>query len=174
MRCCQRAKSIPLHVHTKAAASHIAKININIISQLRLTARMDYTDYTNTLRAGAVSEWHATFHSASRTRFWFLSNRMQEYYFNRCSVTHTHTHTLVCCPFADMPIVSLKMGASLNPDYIKEGDSVYFECNTTSNPKPYKMTWYQNVSISGPDSLSHTHSHSQIHACVFACSYRPN
>lgn len=46
-----------------------------------------------------------------------------------------------------MPIVSLKMGASLNPDYIKEGDSVYFECNTTANPKPYKMTWYHNVSI---------------------------
>lgn len=45
-----------------------------------------------------------------------------------------------------MPIVSLKMGASLNPDYIKEGDSVYFECNTTANPKPYKMTWYHNVS----------------------------
>lgn len=46
-----------------------------------------------------------------------------------------------------MPIVSLKMGPSLNPDDIKEGDGVYFECNIRSNPKPYKMAWYHDVSI---------------------------
>lgn len=45
-----------------------------------------------------------------------------------------------------MPSASLKMGASLNPDDIKEGDGVYFECNVDSNPKPYKMSWFQNVS----------------------------
>lgn len=48
---------------------------------------------------------------------------------------------------ADMPSAALKMGASLNPDDIKEGDGVYFECEVESNPKPYKMSWYQNVSI---------------------------
>lgn len=48
--------------------------------------------------------------------------------------------------FADTPIVTLKMGSSLNPDDIKEGDGVYFECNIRANPKPYKMTWYHDVS----------------------------
>lgn len=45
-----------------------------------------------------------------------------------------------------MPVVTLKMGSSLNPDDIKEGDDVYFECLIQSNPKPYKMSWYHNVS----------------------------
>lgn len=45
-----------------------------------------------------------------------------------------------------MPIVTLKMGPSLNPDDIKEGDGVYFECHIRSNPKPYKMSWFLGVS----------------------------
>ncbi|XP_036325035.1 nephrin-like [Rhagoletis pomonella] len=36
------------------------------------------------------------------------------------------------------------MGSSLNPDDIKEGDDVYFECVIQSNPKPYKMSWFHN------------------------------
>lgn len=48
--------------------------------------------------------------------------------------------------FPDMPIVTLIMGATLNPDDIKEGDGVYFECNVKSNPKPYKMAWFHDVS----------------------------
>lgn len=47
-----------------------------------------------------------------------------------------------------MPVVTLKMGPTLNPDGIKEGDGVYFECTVRSNPKPYKMAWYHNVSKS--------------------------
>lgn len=46
-----------------------------------------------------------------------------------------------------MPVVTLKMGSSLNPDDIKEADDVYFECHIRSNPKPYKMSWYHNVSF---------------------------
>lgn len=48
--------------------------------------------------------------------------------------------------FLDTPVVKLKMGSSLNPDDIKEGDDVYFECHILSNPKPYKMAWYHEVS----------------------------
>lgn len=48
-----------------------------------------------------------------------------------------------------MPVVTLKMGSSLNPDDIKEADDVYFECHIRSNPKPYKMSWYHNVSLNG-------------------------
>lgn len=48
---------------------------------------------------------------------------------------------------SDMPVVTLKMGSSLNPDDIKEGADVYFECLIQSNPKPYKMSWYHNVSV---------------------------
>ncbi|XP_039283060.1 hemicentin-1 isoform X2 [Nilaparvata lugens] len=43
-----------------------------------------------------------------------------------------------------MPVVSLKMGSSLNPDDIKEGDDVYFECNIRANPKAYKLAWFHN------------------------------
>ncbi|KAG8253862.1 hypothetical protein J6590_024216 [Homalodisca vitripennis] len=43
-----------------------------------------------------------------------------------------------------MPVVTLKMGSSLNPDDIKEGDDVYFECNIRANPKAYKLAWFHN------------------------------
>jgi len=51
-----------------------------------------------------------------------------------------------CVYFADQPTTVLKMGSSLNPDDIKEGDDAYFECIVQSNPKPYKMSWFHNVS----------------------------
>jgi hypothetical protein len=54
--------------------------------------------------------------------------------------------TKMCFPSIDMPVVTLKMGSSLNPDDIKEGADVYFECLIQSNPKPYKMSWFHNVS----------------------------
>lgn len=50
-------------------------------------------------------------------------------------------------PFADAPVVSLRMGPNLNADDIKEGDDVYFECHVQANPKHYKMTWFHNVSL---------------------------
>lgn len=56
-------------------------------------------------------------------------------------------------PLPDQPVVTLKMGPTLNPDDIKEGDDVYFECHIHSNPKPYKMAWYHNVSMSQVDTL---------------------
>lgn len=50
------------------------------------------------------------------------------------------------CVFSDHPTVHLRMGSSLNPNDIKEGDDVYFECVIQSNPKPYKLTWFHDVS----------------------------
>jgi len=48
----------------------------------------------------------------------------------------------------DQPTTTLKIGSSLNPDDIKEGDDAYFECIVLANPKPYKMSWFHNVSMS--------------------------
>ncbi|XP_017046472.1 hemicentin-1 isoform X1 [Drosophila ficusphila] len=42
------------------------------------------------------------------------------------------------------PTTTLKIGSSLNPDDIKEGDDAYFECIVLANPKPYKMSWFHN------------------------------
>ncbi|XP_068207356.1 protein turtle-like [Palaemon carinicauda] len=39
------------------------------------------------------------------------------------------------------PLVTLEMGRSLNPDSIKQGDDVYFECRVNANPQPYRVTW---------------------------------
>ncbi|KAJ8981821.1 hypothetical protein NQ317_007407 [Molorchus minor] len=43
-----------------------------------------------------------------------------------------------------IPVVTLKMGSTLNPDDIKEGDDVYFECNVRANPKAHKLSWFHN------------------------------
>ncbi|XP_012285308.1 hemicentin-2 [Orussus abietinus] len=42
------------------------------------------------------------------------------------------------------PIVTLKMGVTLNPEDIKEGDDVYFECIVKANPKAYKLAWFKD------------------------------
>jgi len=39
------------------------------------------------------------------------------------------------------------MGETLNPDDIKEGDDVYFECIVRANPKVYKLAWFKDVSV---------------------------
>ncbi|XP_050440187.1 kin of IRRE-like protein 3 isoform X2 [Adelges cooleyi] len=42
------------------------------------------------------------------------------------------------------PIVSLRLGNSINPNGIKEGDDVYFDCQVKANPPSTKLTWYRN------------------------------
>ncbi|XP_033322506.1 protein turtle homolog A isoform X1 [Megalopta genalis] len=42
------------------------------------------------------------------------------------------------------PLVTLKMGKTLNPDDIKEGDDVYFDCSVRANPKAYKLAWFKD------------------------------
>ncbi|XP_066601874.1 neural cell adhesion molecule 1 [Prorops nasuta] len=42
------------------------------------------------------------------------------------------------------PVVTLRMGETLNPDDIKEGDDVYFECIVRANPKVYKLAWFKD------------------------------
>ncbi|KAJ8873852.1 hypothetical protein PR048_024688 [Dryococelus australis] len=44
----------------------------------------------------------------------------------------------------DPPIVSLRLGDTLNPDDIKEGDDVYFECHVKANPPWRKLSWMHN------------------------------
>lgn len=47
---------------------------------------------------------------------------------------------------SDPPIVSLRLGSTLNADDIKEGDDVYFECHVRANPHWRRLTWLQDVS----------------------------
>lgn len=48
----------------------------------------------------------------------------------------------------DVPIATLKMGSNLNPNHIKEGDDVYFECSVQANPRVTRLAWYKEVSDS--------------------------
>ncbi|KPJ21625.1 Peroxidasin-like [Papilio machaon] len=38
----------------------------------------------------------------------------------------------------------MSLGSTLNPNDIKEGDDVYFECNIRANPKEHRISWYHN------------------------------
>ncbi|KPJ17689.1 Titin [Papilio machaon] len=44
-----------------------------------------------------------------------------------------------------VPIVTLKMGSTLNPGHIKEGEDVYFECNIKANPKATRLSWFKGA-----------------------------
>lgn len=46
----------------------------------------------------------------------------------------------------DPPQVTLSLGSTLNPDDIKEGADVYFECHIKANPKEHRITWSHDVS----------------------------
>jgi hypothetical protein len=43
------------------------------------------------------------------------------------------------------------LGSTLNPDDIKEGDDVYFECHVKANPPWRKLSWLHNVSSDFPN-----------------------
>ncbi|KAG8222030.1 hypothetical protein J437_LFUL002792 [Ladona fulva] len=43
------------------------------------------------------------------------------------------------------PIVSLRLGSTLNADDIKEGDDVYFECHVQANPPWRRLTWLHDI-----------------------------
>lgn len=44
------------------------------------------------------------------------------------------------------PIATLRLGLTLNPDVIKEGDDVYFDCSIRSNPDVVRLIWKLEVS----------------------------
>ena len=48
--------------------------------------------------------------------------------------------------FADKPRVSLRLGKSLDPDNLRTGNDVYFECDVRANPIPHKLVWLHRVS----------------------------
>lgn len=48
---------------------------------------------------------------------------------------------------SDSPQVTLSLGSTLNPDDIKEGDDVYFECHIKANPKEHRITWSHDVCL---------------------------
>lgn len=39
------------------------------------------------------------------------------------------------------PTASLRLGPTLKPETIKEGDDVYFECAISANPDVNKLIW---------------------------------
>ncbi|XP_041982912.1 obscurin-like [Aricia agestis] len=42
------------------------------------------------------------------------------------------------------PVLTMSLGSTLNPNDIKEGDDVYFECNIRANPKEHRIMWFHN------------------------------
>lgn len=63
------------------------------------------------------------------------------------------------------PIVSLRLGNSIDPNGIKEGDDVYFDCHVKANPPSTKLTWYHNVSTHIPYLYINLYAHAL--ACVY-------
>lgn len=57
------------------------------------------------------------------------------------------TIAILFIPGIDPPQVTLSLGSTLNPDDIKEGDDVYFECHIKANPKEHRITWSHDVSV---------------------------
>ncbi|KAH9642572.1 hypothetical protein HF086_011165 [Spodoptera exigua] len=51
---------------------------------------------------------------------------------------------LVVIPHVYRPVLTMSLGSTLNPNDIKEGDDVYFECNIKANPKEHRISWYHN------------------------------
>lgn len=48
--------------------------------------------------------------------------------------------------FTDAPETRIQLGKSLNPEAIREGSDVYFDCIVNAQPSVYKVEWRHNVS----------------------------
>lgn len=48
--------------------------------------------------------------------------------------------------FPDSPEAEIELGKSLNPNAIREGSDVYFDCIVNAQPPVYKVEWRHNVS----------------------------
>lgn len=48
--------------------------------------------------------------------------------------------------FADTPETQIQLGTSLNPNTIREGTDVYFDCLIQAEPAVYKVEWRHQVS----------------------------
>lgn len=70
-------------------------------------------------------------------------------------------------PQTDQPQVTLQLGSTLNPDDIKEGDDVYFECQIKANPKEHRITWWHDVSTSLAILLFSTHLYAHSSPSTF-------
>lgn len=46
----------------------------------------------------------------------------------------------------DAPIVSLSLGAPLDPNNLLKGSDVFLDCEVRANPAITKIEWYHNVS----------------------------
>lgn len=49
--------------------------------------------------------------------------------------------------FSDIPETRVRLGSSLDPEAIREGTDVYFDCIVSAHPTVYKVEWRHNVSI---------------------------
>lgn len=58
-------------------------------------------------------------------------------------------HVLCLClsVITDVPDAHVRLGSSLDPDSIREGTDVYFDCIVTAHPAVYKVEWKHNVSF---------------------------
>ena len=45
-----------------------------------------------------------------------------------------------------VPILNLALGSNFDPEDIREGGDVFFECKIHANPWVYKVVWLHNVS----------------------------
>ncbi|XP_045491964.1 hemicentin-2-like [Colias croceus] len=70
----------------------------------------------------------------------------------KCRAAHTKLEhatleTSIKLDLHFMPIVTLQLGSTLNPNDIEEGDDVYFDCGVNANPPAYKVVWEHNGQV---------------------------
>lgn len=78
----------------------------------------------------------------------------------------------MCLRRADQPQVTLSLGSTLNPDDIKEGDDVYFECHIKANPKEHRIAWSHDVSKHHDDGRCQLRLFFVFRARMFLCTTR--
>lgn len=73
-----------------------------------------------------------------KTKRWILYNNF----------TPIHVYFIfVVFFFTDAPLVSLSLGAPLDPYNLMKGSDVYLECDIKANPAAKRVEWFQNVSV---------------------------
>lgn len=56
-------------------------------------------------------------------------------------------HNVIYFAHLDIPETRVRLGSSLDPEAIREGTDVYFDCLVSAHPHVYKVEWRHNVNI---------------------------
>ncbi|XP_055381972.1 uncharacterized protein LOC129612415 [Condylostylus longicornis] len=152
-----KEKSFILDMHLKPLTVKIIDPPVSMVADRRYEVICE----SSGSRPNAIITWYKGKRQLRRTRDEILNNNVSRSELSFVPTTDDDGKSITCRSenpnvtglFLETlwklnvvypPLVTLRLGSTLSPVDIKEGDDVYFECHVQSNPQWRKLLWLHN------------------------------